>query len=264
MEQSNKNSLHYNATRIDRFNDLCGWVVANSPISFVGYFKLFEDGRYLNLCNDLVWQEHFVNKIHHNGDNFQQATEMVPLVGNHKFLWPYRLDDPVFKDLFDFNIWHGLSIYTRGDNFIESWTFASKPENDQVNQLYINNVRTLEALATHAMGQDSDLFDTSDSSRLGRFKQKVNLYGENPSFAGFSIDNIPLLRGGIMDAKGNYIFLTTRELDTLRLLAQGKTAREAAEVLGLSQRTVESYVDNIKDKAGYRKKSEILDKFFRG
>jgi DNA-binding CsgD family transcriptional regulator len=264
LEESNKNALHYNIERIGRFDDLCAMLLEQFPISFVGYLKVFADGTYLGLSNDLIWQEHFVNKVHSNGANFQSAVENTPLGGTYKFQWPHTLDDPVFKALFDFKIWHGLSIYTRGENFIESWSFASKPENDQVRQLYVNKMEILEAFTTRAIQQDSDLFDASDASRLGYFKNGINLHGSAPVSSGFLTNDIPRLRGGIMDAQGKIIFLTKQEIEVLRHFARGKNARETAEILGIGQRTVESYIDNIRDKTGYRKKSEILGKFYSG
>ncbi|HEY1293217.1 MAG TPA: response regulator transcription factor, partial [Chloroflexota bacterium] len=44
--------------------------------------------------------------------------------------------------------------------------------------------------------------------------------------------------------------LTSRELEVLRLVAQGQTNREIAEVLVLSPRTVKRHVENIFDKLG--------------
>lgn len=56
----------------------------------------------------------------------------------------------------------------------------------------------------------------------------------------------------------NTSFLTNREIQTAKLMLQGKTARESACLLGLSLRTVESYIDNIKNKFGCNRKSELI------
>ncbi len=261
MHSRNKNAIDYNINNIERFNKLCQVVVDHSPISFVGYFKIFADGSYLNICNDLTWQEYFVNKVHSHGANFQRAVENTPQTGPCKFLWPQKLDDPVFNALFSFNIWNGLSIYSRGDNCIESWTFASHPEHDQVLQLYLNNPFIFDAFGTYAMQKDRQLFDDNPTHR-GCFKEGINLYSKENGVSDSLVEKIPLLRGGIMNATGQYMFLSKREVDCLKLLVQGKTAQQVGEILDLSKRTVEYYLDNIKNKAGYRKKSEILEKFY--
>lgn len=263
FEKQRKNSLHYNVENLERFNDLCSLILKNSPISFVAYFRVFEDGRYLSLANDMRWQEHFANNIHYNGNNFKDAMKNTPTTGSYKFLWPQQRLDEVFTALRSYDICNGINLFKRGDGWIESWAFASQPEHDQVNQLYVNNVQVLEAFSEFAMRQDQDLFDSSDPSRLGTFKASVNLYGAgNP--ADSSIQKIPLLNGGVMNPQGIYMPLTKREVDCLKLFAQGKTAKKVGETLGIKQRTVESYFVNIKAKTGYRRKVDVLDNFFSG
>lgn len=56
--------------------------------------------------------------------------------------------------------------------------------------------------------------------------------------------------------------LTPREIDVLRLIAQGYTNREAAEQLTLSVRTVEGYRANLADKLGMRSRAELVSYAF--
>ena len=52
--------------------------------------------------------------------------------------------------------------------------------------------------------------------------------------------------------------LTEREADILRLVVEGKTAREIAEVLFLSRRTVENYKNAILKKLNLHKTSDLI------
>lgn len=52
--------------------------------------------------------------------------------------------------------------------------------------------------------------------------------------------------------------LTPRELDVLHLLARGNTNRQAAEVLGLSVRTVENHRANLMGKLGISSRVELV------
>lgn len=58
------------------------------------------------------------------------------------------------------------------------------------------------------------------------------------------------------------IYLSSRELDCLRLIVRGKTAKEISNILGISKRTVESYQENIKHKMNVYSKSELIDKAY--
>jgi two-component system, NarL family, response regulator NreC len=52
--------------------------------------------------------------------------------------------------------------------------------------------------------------------------------------------------------------LTAREEEVLKLLAQGKTVRKAASVLGLSSKTVDSHKFNLMRKLGIHNKAELV------
>ena len=52
--------------------------------------------------------------------------------------------------------------------------------------------------------------------------------------------------------------LTTREREVLKLLAEGKTVRSAAEILGLSVKTVDAHKFNLMRKLGIHNKAELV------
>jgi DNA-binding CsgD family transcriptional regulator len=51
--------------------------------------------------------------------------------------------------------------------------------------------------------------------------------------------------------------LTARERQVLQLLAEGKTAKEAAAILNVSPRTIEFHRNNIAEKTGLRTTAEL-------
>ena len=54
--------------------------------------------------------------------------------------------------------------------------------------------------------------------------------------------------------------LTNREFECVFLLVRGKSAREIGVLLSLSKRTVESYIENIKNKMDCQNKAQVLVK----
>ncbi|HIC7359607.1 TPA: LuxR C-terminal-related transcriptional regulator [Legionella pneumophila] len=58
----------------------------------------------------------------------------------------------------------------------------------------------------------------------------------------------------------NIYGLTDREHECVFLLIRGKSAKEIGALLSLSKRTIESYIENIKNKMDCRNKAEILVK----
>ena len=55
-----------------------------------------------------------------------------------------------------------------------------------------------------------------------------------------------------------HVYLTPRELETVKALLKHNTMKSAALALGLSHRTVEFYLKNIKKKVGCYKKNILL------
>jgi DNA-binding CsgD family transcriptional regulator len=69
--------------------------------------------------------------------------------------------------------------------------------------------------------------------------------GTNNTLLGFQIDDT---------------YLSKREVEVLKQVALGKSARVVGAILGISQRTVESHLENIKAKLNVYSKAELVDK----
>lgn len=54
--------------------------------------------------------------------------------------------------------------------------------------------------------------------------------------------------------------ITNREKDCLRYLVRGKTSKSIANMLGLSVRTIEFYIENLKSKFDVHSKEELIEK----
>lgn len=67
------------------------------------------------------------------------------------------------------------------------------------------------------------------------------------------------LHQSYLTTKSRDFKLTQRETECLCYLVRGKTAKSIAQLLKLSPRTVEYYLDNIKNKLGCRTKSQLIE-----
>lgn len=63
-------------------------------------------------------------------------------------------------------------------------------------------------------------------------------------------------------ATNGQVYLSKRELDILKLVVKNMTAKQIAERLFISKRTVENYIANIKLKANCNSKFELIEKFY--
>lgn len=60
-----------------------------------------------------------------------------------------------------------------------------------------------------------------------------------------------------VDSDGNNVTLTKRELEVLKLVAQGKLDKEIAEILCMSEETVRSHNKSIRSKGGFSRKHDM-------
>lgn len=63
--------------------------------------------------------------------------------------------------------------------------------------------------------------------------------------------------------KAKNIHITPRELQVLSYLFRGKSARETGEILNLSQRTIEFYLNSLKYKLKCRRKSDLIEQILK-
>ena len=86
------------------------------------------------------------------------------------------------------------------------------------------------------------------------FQNKAYLF---PSLARKLLDDY-LERLGVGEEKDSYAKLTVREKEVLKLIGEGYTGREIAEMLFISINTVERHRTNIMDKLGMHNKSQLI------
>jgi DNA-binding NarL/FixJ family response regulator len=77
-----------------------------------------------------------------------------------------------------------------------------------------------------------------------------------------ALGEISHTHGGIPTDLWNQAHLTGREWEVLERIALGESAKEIAQALGLSSRTVEGYRANILRKAGVRSTTELVRRVF--
>lgn len=80
-------------------------------------------------------------------------------------------------------------------------------------------------------------------------KNTENGYDADVVIVSFTIDGVT-------------IELTRRESQCMHLLCRGLTSKYIARKLGLSNRTVEGYIDNIRSKTNSRSKSELIELYY--
>lgn len=214
--------------------------------SFV-YQKNLDDGSEVRLSNQPKWMEFFyINELY-------KSSIFEPLSGEFKrqfFLWSNLKHHKVVLDhAAQHGIKHGITMIDRVDDGYEFFFFGSTACDVAVVNKYIPHLDMLEKFTVYFKEKASDLISRAYKDRIV-ITDKDNI--SSKILLPQTVDRDAFLRD-IMPLK-----LTDRELECAKLLFRGYTAKMIAEELGISFRTIESYIDKLKIKSGTTHKNELI------
>lgn len=148
-------------------------------------------------------------------------------------------------------------LIQKSKDYVEFFRFESSHKLGSLQKAYLNHPELLKSFAPYFKQQLSKIITKMhhESNTL------LNLHGDNFYCREIISPELELdtREAFLKDIDNTIPYLTKREKDCIRLLLEGKTAKETASILTLSQRTVEFYFENIKDKLGCYYKHEILN-----
>jgi DNA-binding CsgD family transcriptional regulator len=96
-----------------------------------------------------------------------------------------------------------------------------------------------------------------DGTRVDIVSKKELLFDKNKTLIGligFSL---------VLPKSSQFQTLTSREYNIVQLLSEGYTDKEIAKKLGLSPRTIETHVNNAKQKLSIKTRAELISQFAR-
>ncbi|MBM3468124.1 MAG: helix-turn-helix transcriptional regulator [Alphaproteobacteria bacterium] len=232
------------------------------------FIKCHEDGTYLAYSSKPEFFEAHIQTIRGQSLFFIDTVDIVPnsqisfsLTGDI-----YRFDvkaDPVIGLLWKYDFWNTFMLYKIiNNNLLEGWGFSLGTEVLDPLGFFLKNKSLLERFVNYFDVAGKDLMDTSD-------RKKLAVYDENFTFfkrrsVSKDIDKtLNFLRqthlGELLLSSEGYSFhLTQRQCECLYYLSHHYTAKEIARFLHLSHRSIETYIQSIRDKIGVSSKSDLL------
>lgn len=264
-ENVNQSALDYNKAVTDQLKTICE-PLFNLKISTFAYFRFFDDGKYLYLCNDLKWVEYCLTQVQDNDTSLGKEINHVGEDGYHCFLWPMVAEDELLKALYGHDIWHGLSIFKQQPDSVELWGFAGKRDSVFLPDYYAKNIEQFKKFTNTFNTKAADLIDVGDQSKIAVYQNhKPGTYQFVDHYDMNIIDNFIKSteheQHPIITPHGKEIILTKRENQVLNQLAFRKTAKEVARDLKLSPKTVQFYLNKAKTKIGCADNTEAIEIF---
>ncbi|MBA8667208.1 hypothetical protein H1Q59_04805 [Holosporaceae bacterium 'Namur'] len=238
------------------------------------YDRIFTDYSVITLVNyDRNWLE-FCKTIRSDAFNNHKANRLylsevlsTPIGKLNHFLWPTILLDGNDSMLIDkFNVANGISFFQKKHDIIECWSFVMDCTHEQGDLFLLDNMNFLKQFILYFNHHSKSLVETLITSKISlpKLPKELVLSIINQKRQPQAITrDIQIQKYSINITENNRINLTKREVECLQNLALGKSIKEIADILDISDRTVEVYLNNIKIKSGYNHRSQLVSMYLK-
>lgn len=218
------------------------------------FHRLYKDGSRIYFSTNEKWIEYFYSNDYFLCSNYKKFSIMNVMLWKH---WPQH--DRSFTRLItdakvNFDYGNGISINKKQSDYVDSFGFRGFSHDEDINFRYLSNLFSIEKFLNLFLLKAGKLISGAYKNRVVIPEpDDINLYTGNVGavYDQFHIDN------NLLVYNSNIPF-SQRESECIYLMLLGKTTKETARKLGISPRTVETHINNIKAKLNCISRSQIL------
>lgn len=233
-------------------------------ISYFSHAHIDNEKRFAAICSNPGFLEHYISKKYYNAD--------IHMAGTNKFnnfvIWDTiersGLSEKMGIEALEFGIDHTFTIIEVNEQGKDYYHFSTHLPCKSFNQIYLRNFDLLNLFIAYFKDKIRETKILSSAYNV--------TYTLDDSAEGYAIKNNDVLTN--MDNKRdkfieslslanhltNHFIFTKREKECLLFTIRGKTAKQIARILGVSHRTIEEYLANIKVKMRVASKAEMIEK----
>lgn len=255
--------LEYNDSIRNSILDICKPLFDNFDITYFEYDKISNDGRVFYLCTNKEWLQFSLEQKMFDDE---EHVRLCSIAKNHNIryaLWnTLKLENTHLLSKYrDHNIWNGLTINEIEEDSFNTYSFATTKENTPLNNFFINNlflfdhfilyfknkIKSVPGIESKILTFSASPLRDEENSQKEEYNHRLNNFLKQTELCHFEVKE-----------DNKIITITKREAQCLWMLSEGKTMKEIAQNLEISQRTVESYLNTVKRKTGATFKTELI------
>lgn len=213
------------------------------------YHKTFADGGQIRLCNNPKWYKHYLSNRLYLESIFELSADKYQ---SSYFLWStIASHERIIQEASKFGIYQGVTIVNKIGDDCEFYFLGMSSSNQLLYRNLVLNINQLLKFIPYFNTKAENIIRAVSISKTISNDMRLNStnFGSVSSFN--KIDYIIDLYD---------INITNREKDISLQLINNKTSKQIALSLGLSYRTVEQYIDNLKNKFGVFSKQDLESK----
>ena len=216
------------------------------------YIRLYEDGSFLDLSARPDWSLLYFQKLFAGQYPLSALSDHI-YIENGVNLWTLNADNPIWQDgIAHFGYGNGITLCEQRQGFKELYSFYARADNTHINDFYLRHLDFLEKFKKMFVEKGQRLIRQADQYRF-ILPERYHT-PENPTTA------LPKSLQHIFNQEDQECLETPtpREIECLSLFSKGFSSKEIGGLLGISQRTVENYIANLKSKWHCNKITELL------
>lgn len=267
------------------FKDICS-PLNKLNITYFSHVHIDNTGKFSAASNNPDYHKYYLEKEYYNND-----IHMSQFSHHSKFiLWDAfectGATQQMYEDGERFGAKHVFTIIKKSNAGSDFYHFATHLKDKSINQIYLSQYDLLDMFIHHfndKIGQSKKLFDLykikfgiDDYANGFTYNTDINLIQTNDLRSEF-LCNLSLQQASSTlemkrSSRNGNVFLVhkdTRNITTiskqqlkcLSLLIKGHTAKEIASLLYLSPRTVNNYLEILRDKLGCRNGKELITSY---
>lgn len=233
-------------------------------INYFTYHRIDNEGKYTVLVDRPDYAEHYVNEKFFLHDPYlgQPQTYQAGLSFAEKYESAEFKKTIIEAGKEFLNSDNMVMLIEQRENGVEFFGFAANSKKSALSQVCLNHPQLLKSFAVHFKHELKGILNqmSAEANSLLELKGE-NYFCTKPIHPEIKeMSRMAYLEDlGLKEEVEKAQRLSRRERECLKLLIEGKSAKETAVRLGLSRRTVESYFENIKDKCSCWCKQELFD-----
>lgn len=243
---------NYSVKYDQKIKQICAPLVDILEIPVFTYSFVEADGRFGFLTNAIDF-----NTYYFEADLYLQNPYFShpALFRSGYSMLPCSLDEETQKILnkrFDAN--HFFLSLNSNSQMMESFLFANINENLKDSQYYLSRLDLINKFANYFKKEAKDLIGKMKADHFNIKANRGSQLFETPLNVSLTAYDFKI-QNFLKKVTG----LTRQEFTCLEHFKKGRSAQATAAIMGLSQRTVESYFESIKNKLGCTSKYDLLN-----
>jgi DNA-binding CsgD family transcriptional regulator len=230
-------------------------------INYFSFRRIYNNGNHIVLTNFPPWVINYYKNAYFNKKEVLK-TETC------NYFQPVIWDYLQYKDPFSigalaecqkaYDLAHSLSLKYMTPEYMDLYSLAAPSINESVNEKYLNYYESIKKFAFYFQSKAAFLINQAELYPIITAEEAIKTSDENLFNRGLAkFEQQILLKQLNLNLDSRAIKLTPRETQCIKALKMGFSSKDMALNLGISPRTVEVYINNLKIKLGVSYKPSI-------